>query len=209
MNYKLKSFLGVIIVVIIFVVISLLTVQYEDTLKSMLDLGFWGVIIYFLITITATVVAPVSALPLLPVAVLLWGWINAAIITILGWTAGSIIAFYLARRYGVKLVKKIVNLKEIHRYEALIPQSQIFLSIIWMRIFIPVDVLSYLLGLFSRISLPLYSLATFIGVIPFALIMSYAGSLPFTQQLIFFIVGIIILIPNFYYMWRKIAKSTH
>lgn len=209
MKNKIKSILGILFVVIIFIVISLLSVQYEDQLKSLLDLGIWGLIIYLLITIFATVVAPVSALPLLPVAVLLWGWKLAALITILGWTLGSILAFYLARRYGIKLVKRIINLEKIHKYEKLIPTSQIFLSIIWMRIFLPVDVLSYLLGLFSKISLPLYSLATLIGVTPFAIIMSYAGSLPFTQQVIFFTIGVILLIPNFYIIWRKIEKSIH
>lgn len=209
MNYKIKSIVGIVFVVIIFITISLLSAQYETQLKSMLGEGITGILLYFLITFLATVIAPVSALPLLPVAVILWGWKLAALVTILGWTLGSIVAFYLARKYGITLVKKIINLEKIHKYEKLIPTSQIFLSIIWMRIFLPVDVLSYLLGLFSKISLPLYSLATLIGVTPFALIMSYAGSLPFTQQILFFTIGIIALIPNFYIMWKKIEKSTH
>ena len=209
MNYKIKSILGIILVAILFIAISYLSMQYEETLKTLIGEGPIGILTYFLITIIATVIAPVSALPLLPIAVLLWGWVNAAIITIAGWTIGSIIAFYLARKYGVKLVQKIINMEKIQYYENLIPKKQIFFSIIWMRIFLPVDLLSYLLGLFSRISLPLYSLATLIGVTPFGIIMSYAGSLPLTQQILFFIIGILVIIPNFYIMWKKLNKSTH
>ena len=74
-----------------------------------------------------------------------------------------------------------------------------------MRMILPVDVLSYLLGLFSKVDLKTYTLATFIGVIPFAFILSYIGSLSFAYQLFsLFFGGIIFLI--LFYKFKKTKK---
>jgi len=48
---------------------------------------------------------------------------------------------------------------------------------------VPVDVLSYVLGLFSRMKSAPYFFATLIGVAPFAFVFAYAGTLPFLYQM--------------------------
>lgn len=60
---------------------------------------------------------------------------------------------------------------------------------------IPADILSYVLGLFSKIKFWPYFFATIIGMIPAAFLLSYLGSVkPLFQLIIFLIVGIIFLL---------------
>jgi uncharacterized membrane protein YdjX (TVP38/TMEM64 family) len=157
--------IGGISVLVIFILVSYLLQTNMDFVKKNLDLGIFGVFLYVFITAFATVVAPISAIPLLPVAVFLWGWFYAGILSVIGWTIGSVIAFIIGRKFGIKIVRKFVSLDKINYYESFIPKKDLFLGIILIRIFLPVDLLSYLLGIFSKVSLRTYALATFIGVI--------------------------------------------
>lgn len=209
MKDKIKSILGILLVVLLFILASYLTQVYQSQLKTSLEFGIWGMVIYIIIGIIATVIAPISTLPLLPIATTLWGWVIAAILSIVGWTIGSVIAFYLARKYGVKLVSKITNINTLQKYENLVPTKHIFFSIIALRIVLPVDILSYLLGLFSKVPLSIYTLATIIGITPFAFILSYLGGLSITLQLVFLSIGIPIIILNFLYLRKKFLLNNN
>jgi uncharacterized membrane protein YdjX (TVP38/TMEM64 family) len=51
------------------------------------------------------------------------------------------------------------------------------------------DVISYLLGLFTEIGWPRYVLATALGLIPSAFLLAYLGKLPHAYEIIAFGVG--------------------
>ncbi len=104
--------------------------------------------LYVFIVIIAVVIAPVSAMPLLPIASNMWGGFIAATLNIIGWTIGALIAFAIARKYGILLVKKLISIGKIEHVQALVPEQNIFWSIVFLRMAIPVDILSYALGLF-------------------------------------------------------------
>jgi uncharacterized membrane protein YdjX (TVP38/TMEM64 family) len=57
---------------------------------------------------------------------------------------------------------------------------------------VPVDVLSYALGLFTEMSLESYVTATIIGITPFALFIAYSGTLVPMYQLI--AMGVLLLV---------------
>jgi|TARA_B100001971_G_C18261082_1_gene586937 uncharacterized membrane protein YdjX (TVP38/TMEM64 family) len=197
---KTKSFIGLLIILGLFILSSYLVRENIDLIKGLIGNDFLGILIYILITITAIVIAPISMMPLIPVASNIWGRIPTAIILIFGWTLGSIIVFYISRKYGVPLIKKFVSLEKINKLESKIPKENLFLDILLLRMIIPVDILSYALGLFSKVKFKTYFLATIIGLIPFAFIFSYLGTIPFYYQILgFFVVGLIItLIHEFY-----------
>jgi uncharacterized membrane protein YdjX (TVP38/TMEM64 family) len=206
MKKDFKLIIGTIVTILLFIFISYILQTNMNYFEEKLNLGIYGIIIYFLITILATVLGPISALPLLPVAVFLWGWKYAAALSVIGWTLGSTIAFIIARKYGINIVKKFVSLEKIREYESFIPQKDIFLGIILIRMVLPVDLLSYLLGIFSRVKLSTYVLATFIGLIPFAIILSYIGSKPLEYQIISFIIGTVGFLFLYYRMSTYIKK---
>jgi uncharacterized membrane protein YdjX (TVP38/TMEM64 family) len=184
---------GLIIVLILFILISYIIQSNSQFIENNLDKTLSGILFYIFLTTTATIIAPISAVPLLPFAIFLWGWFFAAIFSIIGWTLGSVIAFSLARKFGVPIIKHFVSLKKLSKFEKYIPKEKIFLSIIVMRIFLPVDILSYLLGLFSKVKFSTYTLATIIGLTPFAFALAYLGKFSIKTQIISIIIGGLIL----------------
>ena len=73
-----------------------------------------------------------------------------------------------------------------------------------LRAIIPVDILSYALGLFSKVDFKTYALATMIGIIPFTVILSYLGTVPLWYQ-VSGIVAIVLLITLIHVL-REIKK---
>lgn len=142
-----------------------------------------GMVSYVLIAIFGTVVAPISALPLLPIAVGLWGPQVAAFLSIVGWFVGAAIVYEISRRYGKDLVKKIVNIETIEKFSSEIPERYSFMGLLTLRVLLPVDMLSYALGLFTLVGRKLYYTTTFIGIIPFAFIWAYLGVLTYEYQI--------------------------
>lgn len=182
------GFLGILFIVLLFIFASYLAREYEENITSIVsDNSTLGMLYYVIITAVAVVVAPVSTLPLIPIASVAWGWFIAGVLSILGWVLGSQIAFLLARRYGKPLVQKMVSLERLERYEKRLPEKNIFWTVVLLRMVVPVDVLSYAVGLFSEMKSRTYFLATILGVIPFAFIFAYTGTLSIGTQLIVYI----------------------
>lgn len=202
-SLKKEEMLSIFLILVFFSLATLFAQQYGYLLKELPYLeGPFGAFLYVSITVLAVVAAPISTFPLLPVAVSLWGSFLAAVLSIVGWTIGASIAFGLARRYGKPLIRKMVSLEKIQRIEKMIPEENIFMSVVLLRMTLPVDILSYALGLFSGISFRNYFLATLIGVSPFAFFFAYAIELPSVVQ--FFVVALVlILLASGYARYNK------
>lgn len=176
--------IGVLAVVGLFILSAWLAQVYKVEIESWVMMGgVWGVLVYVLTTVVAVVLAPISTFPLLPVAVSAWGSLLAAVYSVIGWTIGAGIAFELAKRYGRPVIAQIANLDRIDALGHKLPSSQVFVGVVLLRMVLPVDVLSYALGLFVPMSFGVYIVATFIGVIPFALVFAYAVNLSWLFQL--------------------------
>ncbi len=185
------------VLIAVFILISYFVQVNFEFFEGLIITGLLGEIIYVLLNIVATVFAPITVLPLIVLAVGLWGVWIASILTILGWTLGGIIAFGLARKFGVPIILKFISLDDIYRLEERIMIGNTFWSVVFLRMVVPVDVLSYALGLFSKIGFWTYALATLIGVIPFAFLFAYLGEVSYIYQIslgLIFLIGILIVL---------------
>lgn len=200
MNQKIKAVVGIIAIILLFILVSYFVKNNQEFVYNIIGDGFTGIIIYILITTIAIVIAPLSMVPLMPLASNMWGGFSAAIFNIIGWTLGSVIVFFISRKYGVPLIKKFVSLEKINKLESKIPKDNLFFSVVILRMIIPVDILSYALGLFSKINFKTYALATILGITPFAFVFSYLGLVDIYYQIIGFVfIGfMIIMIVKFY-----------
>ncbi|MEO0999283.1 MAG: VTT domain-containing protein [Pseudomonadota bacterium] len=137
-----------------------------------------GMVVFVLIFAASIVLAPISSTPLIAAGAQLWGvWATAAL-SVIGWTAGAMGAFYLARWYGRPLVERMVPMERLRRLEALVPRRHIFWTIFLLRAVTPFDGLSYVLGMMSHIPGRTHFWATLTGLVPFCLTVSWLGSLP-------------------------------
>ncbi len=196
-HHSKEFYVELMLVFILFIILSYFVQTNTDIVRTYIRDDYIGIILYIIITIIAVVIAPISATPLLPIASNLWGWFAAALLSIFGWTMGALIAFFLARRYGLPLVKKIVPLKRLKKVEDQIPQDNLFWLVVLMRMAVPVDLLSYALGLFTKMKYKDYILATIIGISPFAFVLAYLGEVPVLYQVMAFIVAFSLLIVGY------------
>jgi uncharacterized membrane protein YdjX (TVP38/TMEM64 family) len=167
--------------------------SHADALKQFIDHHpILGIAVYIFLNILDSVIAPGATLPLIPIAVRAWGHIPAALITMAGWTAGSLIAFSIARRWGVPIVKRLTSLDEVKPLRQYIPHDP-FWTVVVLRLFAPMDVISYAVGLFTDMSWGRYALATALGLAPSAFILAYVGRTPRAYDLIMLGVGGVVI----------------
>lgn len=201
---RATELLGAVFVVLLFAMMAYLSIRYVDTLNALTtQIGLWSIPLYIAIGCVTTVVAPLSSTPLIPVAVAVWGPLVAAILTTLSWTLGSVFAFLLARRFGYRWVRRFASLHSVQRYASAMPERNLFLMVVLMRILVPADIVSYALGLFSSIRLVPYTTATLLGTMPFAFTVSYALRMPLWLQG----VAAVLMAVSLFVGWRALQRS--
>jgi len=198
MNKKREAVLGILVIAVLFILASYLVQTNMEFFEELIGDSIWGMLIYVLLAISAIVIAPIATLPLMPVASNLWGIPTTVFLAVTGWSIGSFIAFVLARKYGVDIVKRFISLENINKIERKIPEKHVFFSVVFLRMVIPPDILSYALGLFSKIKLRTYTIATVIGLIPFAFVFAYLGTVPFYYQITALLVAILVLLIGYW-----------
>lgn len=133
-----------------------------------------GIAAYTAFAAASVVLLPFSSLPLLPLAARVFGVWLTAILSILGWWIGCLIAFRIAR-LGRKCLENVTSLETVDRLERRIPKDIGFAGVVILRMILPVDVTSFALGLLKNLSFSTYTVASLIGITPFAFVWSYAG----------------------------------
>jgi uncharacterized membrane protein YdjX (TVP38/TMEM64 family) len=201
-NYKqIVSFL---LIAGFFVLASYFSQQnVEEVRVLILKGGAWSLVFYILAGVTATVVAPLTSIPLIPVVVQVWGVFLTSILSIISWTIGSLGAFWIARKFGAPVVSRMESVDKIREVVSKVPKKKIFWYLIFLRITIPTDILSYALGLFTNISWRMFFLTTLIGIVPMTFLFSYVGSLSLQLQIPLVIIGTITIVYFFNFHIRK------
>lgn len=137
--------------------------------------AIYGVLVFIVLEIISIVIAPVSTIFLIPVAAEIFGPFCTALLSIFGWTVGSAVAFGIARRFGRPFLEKIIEPKKLEKYRNYISPDTEFLTVLFLRVMLPVDVISYAVGLFTVMRFRKYMLATVLGIAPFSFIYAYGG----------------------------------
>lgn len=170
--------------VLLFVVALALTRGFEAQITAALEgRGSIGLGVFFATTALAVVFPLFTNMPLVPIAVVLWGPAWTAVILELGWIAGSAASFALARLLGRAVFQRFPLLTRHTEIDRLIHPAHPLLSLVVLRMTFPVDILSFALGLFSARTTAVQNLlATAIGVAPFALLFAFLPALSWPVQ---------------------------
>ncbi|MEK7160547.1 MAG: VTT domain-containing protein [Patescibacteria group bacterium] len=201
---ELKEALFFSFFTIAFLVVSIFSLLYGDSVRTLIaSQNLLSIVIYVLFLITSEVVVPVSSLVILPLAVSVWGSLFTAIITLIGWFIGAIISFWLARRFGQPFIGKIIDIKRLEQLSHFVPEKNLFWAVIILRIIFPVDIFSYILGLFTNVGFWPYFWGTLIGIIPFGFLFAYGVRLPIQYQAI---IGLLLIVGVILYYDRSRKK---
>ncbi|NEP17647.1 MAG: TVP38/TMEM64 family protein [Leptolyngbya sp. SIO4C1] len=142
---------------------------------AMQQAGEWGPPIYIVIIALSVVVSQIPGAPLAVVAGAIWDPLLAGIYTVIGGFGGALIAYSLGKAMGQSIVKAITGRSLRFSTE----RGETYLGwLIFATRLLPVfsfDLISYGAGI-TGLSLPVYASATFLGMIPSTLLLTYLGS---------------------------------
>lgn len=124
-----------------------------DSLRAYVDsFGIWAPLILALIQMLQVV------LPVLPgfmgciVGAALFGAVGGFWINYIGISAGSIAAYWLARRFGIQLVKKMISIQKYEKHMERLNRSKSYTVVLFLSILLPLapdDFLCYFSGLIN------------------------------------------------------------
>ena len=78
-------------------------------LEAIRNSGPWAPIIFTIFQFLQVTFIPISSTPVTILGALLFPWWECLILTLIGQLAGSLFAFYLSRRFGLKFVLKLIK----------------------------------------------------------------------------------------------------
>jgi uncharacterized membrane protein YdjX (TVP38/TMEM64 family) len=165
-----------------------------------------GIATFISLFALVTIIAPLTALPLVSPASAIFGPFLTALYSIAGWTSGAAVAFLIARYLWRPVLSFFVSVNRIEQYELRFSNRIKFLGLILLRIVMPVDLLSYAIGLFSTMPFTTYLLATVLGISPFAFIFAYAGNAIVLRQyttLAILSMASLLIVGLIYYIYKK------
>lgn len=191
---KLWGFLGIVVLMVAFLLLSYFVQSNIGFFEKFIIGNVWGLVVYFFLNVLGVVVAPIAVIPLIVVVTKMWGPVVAAVFTLIGWIVGAAIAFWIARRFGVPIVRRFISMKELYRFEERFSLLNSFWGIVFLRMIVPVEILSYGLGLFSRVGFWKYIAASFVGLFPVAFLLGYFGIIRFVYQVLFAICILIVIL---------------
>jgi uncharacterized membrane protein YdjX (TVP38/TMEM64 family) len=180
--YQKIFFVCVLVVFVGVLAFFFLNIQDIELLTFVQEHRVQGAVLFSLIMFSTTVVAPLTALPLVPLIAPLLGPFTTGLACFVGWFLGALCAFVIGRSFGRPVVAHFVSLESFAQYEKHIQPEMAFVAIVALRMLLPVDVLSYLLGVLSRVSLGLYAGATALGIVWFSFSFAYFGEALFERN---------------------------
>jgi uncharacterized membrane protein YdjX (TVP38/TMEM64 family) len=205
----IKYILGGVLGVVLFVVLSEWSQQHAELLKELTNqAGILGIASYVAIMATSIIFAPLGTGFLLPMAANSYGPIPAAMYSILGWTIGSMVAFWIARGFRRSKVNEAHFIHRLQSYEASIPKYRFYGLIVLLRMALPVDVLSYALGFVSQMSSKAFFVTTVVGIAPLAFVFTFASTATVGVQLIVSILATLLFLTTSLWVYREYTQMS-
>lgn len=124
--------------------------SFESLKEYIASFGIWGPVVLTMIQAIQVVVPVLPGFTGCIVGAALFGPVVGFIVSYIGMSAGSIAAYYLARRYGIKLVSKLVKMEKYEKWIDRINRSKsytVFLLLCIVLPAVPDDFLCYFSGL--------------------------------------------------------------
>ena len=181
----------------------------QDSIREFISgFGALAPIAFIFLQIFQVVFTPVSHYAVSIAGGFLFGTWQGFIYNWIGRVVGTAIAFYLGKKFGRKLIKKIVSSKTLFKYDRLFYRGKLILFLMYFLPVFPDDEISYLAG-FSSMKARHFMLIMALGHIGGSLALSYVGSGLSYKDPLFIFLSLITLISGIFlaFLWRKNRKS--
>ena len=156
----------------------------------------------------SALLAPLSSVPLVPGAILIWNDFLVLVLLWIGWNIGHAIAYYIGRYAGHNIVKRIADTEKIEHYKNRLSGKKGFSFILFFCLAMPAEVPGYVLGI-MRYSAWKYIVAVSLSEVPFAIITVYASDAFIAKEPFEFVIWVICglsLVSLIFYLFHKKFK---
>lgn len=152
---------------------------------------FLAILVFVLTSALAALISPLTNIPLVPIATLIWGPVPTIIFLLSGWLVGDIVAYLVGRYLGHKAVSYFVSTEKLDDWSNMVKKRTSFSTAFLLRVALPAE-LGYAFGII-RYPASSYIIITFLSELPFAIISAYASeAVLFGDALKFFgLIGIL------------------
>jgi len=181
----------------------------QETIRDFVSqFGIFAPIIFILLQIVQVIITPFSHYAVSLAGGFIFGLWPGFVYSWIGRVIGTIIAFYLARFLGRRILAHVVSSEKIKKYDYYFNKGKMLLFLAYFLPVFPDDELSYLAGLSSmkfRVFLPIILL----GHVGGSLALSYAGAgIQSIREPLFIVGSLVTLICGilFIIFYKKIEK---
>jgi uncharacterized membrane protein YdjX (TVP38/TMEM64 family) len=168
----------------------------QDAITQVLkDYPLFAPLFFIILRAITVVVSPIPGIFVDIPGIVAFGWLLSFVYAEIGILLGSMIAFWIARRYRDPLIKRFAPLQAINDWEKKLSENQKFWTLVAIRIpAIPFfDYINYAAGL-TTISSVRFFFSTLLGNIPFVFLTFYFGGLSLEGGKYYFIAFFVLLI---------------
>lgn len=199
MNRRLILFLSLAVVIaLLFWYSSVLQEGFYVIAEFLKELAvqneLLAVFVFIFTSMLAALISPLTNIPLVPIAALIWGPVPTIIFLLLGWFIGDVIAYLIGRYFGYRVVSYFVSSEKLDDWSNVVKKRATFSTAFLLRIALPAE-LGYAFGII-RYPIGLYMIITFLAELPFAVISAYASEAVFLGNVLNFfgLVGMLLII---------------
>lgn len=132
------------------------------------------VALFIALAALSAMLSPFSSIPLVPVAIMVWGKSLTMVFLLSGWFIGGALTYMVGYFVGYPLVRQFSSFEKIRYYRGKISQKTEFLLVLLFRLSMPAEIPGYVLGI-ARYHFGKYLLATLVAEAPFVVIATYAS----------------------------------
>jgi len=161
--------------------------------------------VFVLLAMTSTTLASFSSVPLVPIAIIVWGNNLVALYLFVGWLLGDILAYFIGYSAGKPLVQKLVPYDRVKKYMERIPPHAEFKLILLFILSTPSEVPGYVIGTL-RYKFLKYFAATTINEVIYASLTAYAGAALVKKNLWVFSGSVIFFVVSYSYAFYLLNK---
>ena len=135
----------------------------------------WGMVVFVLLAALSAMVAFLSSVVLVPVAIYVWGPVVCFALLWTGWFMGGLAGYGIGRFLGRPAVEILVRPGTLARYEGWARSGKTLVPMLMLQLAVPSDLASYLFGL-VRCRFIIFAAALALAEVPYALGAVYLGA---------------------------------
>jgi len=178
-NLKLIWYLLTIIPIVLLIIGYIYPISFFSSQEKIRDFvesyGVLAPIIFIIFQILQVVLTPISHYVVSLAGGFIFGTWYGFFLNWTGRVIGTLIAFYLGRKFGRKIIKRLVKEETLSKYDKIFDKGKLLLFLMYFLPVFPDDELSYLAG-FSSIKAKHYIPIMLLGHIGGSLGLAYIGS---------------------------------